>query len=60
MDNDGLADLVGDLRDLREHYGLAAVSVVLRGDDTVVVSVGEDDQLRISDEAGRSVGFQLP
>lgn len=60
MDNDGLADLVGDLRDLREHYSLAAVSVVLRGEDVVVVSVGEDDQLRISDAEGRSVGFQLP
>jgi hypothetical protein len=48
-DDPGLADLVGDLRDLREHYDLDAVSVVKSLPDgaRMVVTVGRGDDLTV-------------
>lgn len=51
----GLAELIADLRDMRERYDLAAVSAVARLPDGVLmsISVGLDDDLVIEREAPR-------
>jgi hypothetical protein len=48
-DDPGLADLLGDLRDLRDHYALDAVSAVKVLPDGVrmAVTVGQGDEFII-------------